>query len=68
MQTSGERGNEMAEVLMDFPEVRILNTLHFEHYTDDPPTAHHRRRGPQGAYHEAYLLDRQHLQHARGRP
>ena len=29
MRTSGERGNEMAEVLMDFPEVSYLNNYAF---------------------------------------
>jgi V-type H+-transporting ATPase subunit A len=66
----GERGNEMAEVLMDFPEVRRL-TGAFEYIVDSNvhgSAAQHRRWWPQRTYHEAYLLDRQYLQHACRRP
>lgn len=61
----GERGNEMAEVLMDFPEVRgtvqvlclLLTSL-----------AHHRGQRQEGAYHEAHNAHCEHLQHACGCP
>jgi vacuolar-type H+-ATPase catalytic subunit A/Vma1 len=63
----GERGNEMAEVLMDFPEVSnpLIPTTRSSLTTI---AAHNRLRRPQRAYHEAYLPYRQHLQHARGCP
>lgn len=66
----GERGNEMAEVLMDFPEVIRLSDMksHVCLLTASLQLAFHHCRGPQGAHHEANLPDRQHLQHARGRP
>jgi len=67
----GERGNEMAEVLMDFPEV-CNNSFHCRSRLILlwpnillPSIAFYQHRGSQGAHHEAYLPDRQHLQHAR---
>lgn len=63
----GERGNEMAEVLMDFPEVGFLQVFGSSSLLT-LLQAHHRLRRPQGTHHEAYLLDCQHLQHACRRP
>jgi hypothetical protein len=64
----GERGNEMAEVLMDFPEVyNIAPHTHSIIHTDFFP-AHHRSRRPQRTNHEAHLPHRQYLQHACRRP
>lgn len=66
----GERGNEMAEVLMDFPEVSTIS-----HLTSTPRElsqltlliAIDRHSGSQGAHHETYLPHRQHIQYARRR-
>lgn len=58
----GERGNEMAEVLMDFPEVSIFETLH-EIYTN-PSIAHHQGQRQRRAHYEAYYSYCQHLQYA----
>lgn len=63
----GERGNEMAEVLMDFPEV-CHSSEGRGICSNWTRAAFHQCRGPQGAHHEAYLSDRQHLQHARRCP
>lgn len=61
----GERGNEMAEVLMDFPEVR-LNWTGYSSYSqaDSTVLAHDRSQRKEGAYHEANLPHRQYIEHA----
>jgi V-type H+-transporting ATPase subunit A len=58
----GERGNEMAEVLMDFPEVCEAFQ---DHISVLMSTAHHRSKRQEGAHHEAHHAHRQHIQHAR---
>jgi vacuolar-type H+-ATPase catalytic subunit A/Vma1 len=55
----GERGNEMAEVLMDFPEVRPKTTAAIWLLT--PFAALHRYQRAKGANHETYNLDCQHI-------
>jgi V-type H+-transporting ATPase subunit A len=65
----GERGNEMAEVLMDFPEVRDMRPLLRRSHADETLyLAVYRCRRSQRAHHEAYMLDRQHIEHACRRP
>jgi vacuolar-type H+-ATPase catalytic subunit A/Vma1 len=56
----GERGNEMAEVLMDFPEVSSLLSVLMTTNTNSK-TAHHQSQRQRRTYHEAYHPYRQHL-------
>ncbi len=60
----GERGNEMAEVLMDFPQVRSFSL--YLTYVLMCSAAIHYYRWEKGADHEADLSHRQHIQHACG--
>ena len=59
----GERGNEMAEVLMDFPEVS-LHTIKDTAVADPSSIAQYRRWRAKGAHHEENHADRKHFQHA----
>ena len=59
----GERGNEMAEVLMDFPEVwKTLTFVHLQ-FLNTPIALHQHRRAP-GADYEAYDTHCEHIQYA----
>jgi vacuolar-type H+-ATPase catalytic subunit A/Vma1 len=59
----GERGNEMAEVLMDFPEVSPLLPVLMTTNTNSQ-AAYHQSKRQRRTYHEAYHPYRQHIQHA----
>jgi V-type H+-transporting ATPase subunit A len=64
----GERGNEMAEVLMDFPQASYQSlsvSLSLFLLTRSSAAVHYCRR-PQRTHHEAYLPHRQHVKHAGG--
>jgi len=61
----GERGNEMAEVLKDFPEVRVFVYLHKD-FTNFGNVAVHRDQGTKRANHEENNASCQHIQYAGG--
>jgi len=69
----GERGNEMSEVLRDFPEVGTGGTAAGAGgggpaVTGTLSPAHHGGGREDGDHHEAHDAGGQHLQHAGGRP
>lgn len=59
----GERGNEMAEVLQDFPEVSVSKRIHLGHFINFSK-ALYRNSWSKRAHHEADHARSQYLKHA----